>query len=321
MQFTIGRATEDDWQRAFDACPWATFFQSPAWYRHAASLLPRHELMLWSAEVDGTTVILPFLERPAPAQGGAADRRGNAAGVYGGWVASDPLTPSAAAALLVRLGQGTSALRLRFNPFHPLPARAALPGFAWEEDHTSVIDLRRPLADIWSAYASGQRRNLRAAQRSSARCRRATASQDWQDYLALYAKTLQRWGDRASSRYSDSFLLGFQGLPGASLWLAERDGRLGATILAFEKSGHIVLWHSANDADQADWFPFKLLIHEILTDAHARGLHTFDLNPSGSAAGSSQWKLLLGAQRLPAPVLVAAKPPGAGTTGPPPARD
>lgn len=308
MRVTVERATEQDWQRAFDACPWATFFQSPAWYRHAASLLPRHELMPWSAEIEGTTVVFPFFER-ATKTGflrSDVDRRGNAAGVYGGWIGPKALSPEASTALVQRFGKGATSLRLRLNPFHAAPdeTRLVRSGFAWEEDYTSVIGLGVPLEGIRAGYASGQRRNLRAAAKAGVTCRRATAPEDWKAYCALYGKTLQRWGEQATSRYKDDFLLGFAGLsPGVALWLAERAGRLGAAILAFQHGGHIVLWHSANDADESEHYPFKLLIHEILADAHARGLHTFDLNPSGAAAGSSQWKSLLGARQLPTPIL------------------
>jgi CelD/BcsL family acetyltransferase involved in cellulose biosynthesis len=312
-RLAVEEATPAQWGRALEHCPWATFFQTPDWYEATASLVPQHRRRLWRiGEGDGATVF-PFLERrTGTLLRRRTDRRGNAAGVYGGWVGPQALDPETATALLAEFARGATSLRIRLNPFHPAIPQTVPAGAAWMEETTNVIPLDQGVDGVLAGYASGQRRNIRAAQRAGVLCRTARPA-DLPRYLDLYHRTLARWGDQASMRYPDDVLLRLASLPQAqaTLWLAERGEVLGAGILAFYHRKHVVLWHSANDVAESEHFPLKLLLHEILVDAVQRGVTVFDLNPSGGHEGPSTWKRLLGAKDLPAPVLergVVAKP-------------
>lgn len=58
-------------------------------------------------------------------------------------------------------------------------------------------------------------------------------------------------------------------------WL-RHGGRVIAYMIGFEEAGRYHAWNMAFDPAAAEYYPSRLLIHEILADCHARGVREFD---------------------------------------------
>lgn len=70
-------------------------------------------------------------------------------------------------------------------------------------------------------------------------------------------------------------------------WLRHR-GRTIAYMLGFEERGVYHAWNMAFDPEAAEFYPSRLLIHEILRDCHARSIKEFDFM-RGEAGYKTKW--------------------------------
>ncbi|MHB1261312.1 MAG: GNAT family N-acetyltransferase [Thermoplasmatota archaeon] len=303
----VGEASLAEWRRAVKACPWATFFQSPDWYLTAATaLLPKHRLVPQRLEVGGTSVVLPFMERDMPgAKGKGGDRRGNAVGVYGGWLAPEALDEAQGRAVLEWLAGPATRFRLRMNPFHPPAAPEGL-GLQVKAEETSVLDASKGAQGTFDGYSHGQQDNIAKARRVGVTTRVAAGLGDWDAHIRMNLELQARWGDQVTLRYEADFLRGLATLPTDScrLWLAELDSVPHAGLIVFYQNSHVAVWHASSTVEQRKFYAFKLLLHSVLEDAAARGYRWYDLMPSHDLKGTEAWKRFLGTQSLSAPMLM-----------------
>lgn len=307
-------AGEAEWRAAAATCPWATFFETPAWFAHAKALLPNHQVVVHALDVAGRSVVVPTLERRTRKAGvETLDRRGNAAGLYGGWLAHEPLAPAEARAVVDWFAKDAAKVRLRPNPFHPpFPLDGLGPQVVAEE--TSVLDLAQGTAALWRGYSHGQQENIERARNVGVKTRVASSPEDWQAHIRMRQDLQERWGESTTMRHGPEFIAGLAALPegGCRLWLAELDGVPHAGVIVFYHGRHVALWHASSTEEQRRFYAYKLLLHRVLEDAAQRGFRWYDLMPSHDLKGTQAWKRFLGTQSLSAPMLVhppeAARP-------------
>ena len=298
-------ASAAEWQAAWRSCPYATYFQSPAWAADWAdytggTLRPAPLLVTLP---DGMRVVLP-LTRQRRHRGLANRYLLSPAGTYGGWLAAEGLQQPQAEALLPWILRSRAPLWWRVNPFDP--CAAVLERAADEPDTTRVLRLSCGPDGAYEDASRGHKSALRKALRSGLRVRRAAGADDWARYYAIYESSLTRWGEQATSRYGAGLfeLLRRRGSPDVELWLVELDE---ATVVAgglcVYGPSHAAYWHGAALAEYFELRPANLLVHEFMVDACARGLDWFDLNPSGGHAGVDTFKQRLGAESLSCPII------------------
>lgn len=310
MDIPIARVTPggaEEWDALWPACPHATYFQSREWAgiwsAYTGGRVRPHPLQVTFA--DGRSAFLPLSVR---LRHGGWSRRYLLCpgGTYGGWLSRDPLTPDHAAALARWLTRELGELEWRLHPFDPLLRGLSVPGADGDETH--ALDLSAGFAGV----VRGRSKANKAA-RAGVTIGTAGDEGDWRAYFALYEESLRRWGDAASSRYRWELFDGIRRCPSphVRLWLARLDGAVIAGALCFYAARHAVYWHGAAGQAHFELRPVNLLMQEAVRDACDRGLAWFDFNPSGGHEGVRQFKLSLGGQPLPAPVVrVAGHWPG-----------
>jgi SAM-dependent methyltransferase len=236
------------WEELALGDPTATFFQTPAWLRLAA----RHpgpergatrppEIAPLLFELPGGPACLPLLRD----RRWGRDRYFSAFGVYAALLAPRVL----AADEIARVEGALSRLNLHLvsSPFtrNAVHAGRRIPARVQSLDLGTVDP-----ADVSRDWEKGQRRWARVAQREGLSVRVASADADWDAYYRLYELSLARWGDKATRAYPASVFRDIRELPESArtLWLAEKEGVIGAGVLAFRHGRHMAVWHSAADA-------------------------------------------------------------------------
>jgi CelD/BcsL family acetyltransferase involved in cellulose biosynthesis len=168
---------------------------------------------------------------------------------------------------------------------------------------TQIIDLTlldpgNPMRD-WERDA---RRRVRGAVRDKVQVRTARSEADWERYYELYRLSLDRWGNKKTGEYPkalfDDIRRSLMNTSSIQLWVAERDGTIGAGYLAFCHNRHFSLWHGAADESFFKLGAAQLLISTLIQDALQRGFSIFDLGGSSGLAGVEAFKRQFGARTI-----------------------
>jgi hypothetical protein len=289
-------ATREQWQRACEACGYATFFHTPQWAemfrdRYPRAISPTPRLVRFD---DGMTAVVPLV-RVRYAFGAFHELQSSPAGTYGGWVSADPLTIEHRRALVNLLCELPNLI-WRENPYDTELRSLDIPGT--QDDFTQVIEL----APSPPAGTHAHRKAIHKAERCGVAVRRAASEKDWLDYIRVYNSSLRRWHDRGlpiGARYDEPFfrLVRERLSDRATLWVAEHQGAVVAGVLSFYWNRHAVAWHGSAAESGFDLRPNNLLYDTMIRDAAGRGFRWFDLNPCRGLSGVVRFKEHLGAVR------------------------
>ncbi len=301
----VREASPREWDEAWEACSYATYFQSRAWAEDWASYSNRslRPYPLRLSFEDGATAVLP-VTRQLRRKGLALRYWLSPAGTYGGCLAGEQLTRAHARGLLAWLQEDLTPFWWRVSPYDP-HAEVFAP-FATEQDETHAIQLGWGYDSACELATHGHRCAVRKAAREGLSVRRGGSPEDWAAYYRIYERSLERWGDRTSSRYDASLfeLLRRRGSPSVELWLAQlADGDIVAGGVCLYGPRHVAYWHAAALSEFFSLRPANLLINEILLDACRREFSWLDLNPSSGHEGVREFKERVGASPLPCPVI------------------
>jgi len=197
-------------------------------------------------------------------------------------------------------------LTWRVNPFGPQPVHLP-PACRVREDSTQVLPLDQLNDDelLRKNYKCSVRNKIKKAEKQNFKVVRASTWFDWQQYYALYAAALLRWGEKATSRYSLDFFRTVCDIANEHiiLWLVtHRDRIIGGSLNLYQRR-HCVEWHAAFDSEFFKFGVRNFLVHELVCDAMRRGYLVYDFNPSGGHEGTQAFKVSFGTQELASPVI------------------
>ncbi|MDJ0848133.1 MAG: GNAT family N-acetyltransferase [Myxococcota bacterium] len=305
----ISPATRATWQTHWEGCAHATFFQGPEWaevweeYSEGALLPAAREVEF----DDGARAVLPFSVEPRLA-GLVHVHHASPAGTHGGWISREALSDRHAERLDAWLARRPRDLRWRVSPFTPnasTTARSPSSAAGAVAETTQALRLDGGFEAALARWRPAARRGVRRAEQAGVRVTPAESLADWRSYYAVYLDSLERWGERASSRYDWRLFesLFRRGSRHVVLWLARVEGEVAAGALCLYAPHHVAYWHGATARRHFETRAAQLLFHEAVRDACARGLRWFDFNPSGGHAGVARFKRGFGAEDLPAPML------------------
>ncbi len=303
------RATVEDWQRTWEACEHATFFQSPEWAEVWESysqgrVRPSAKAFRFS---DGKEAILPLCFEHK--LGGLLNRYvASPEATYGGWISAVPLT-TAHAVLLVRWlleSEGTN-LVWRLNPYDPLALSAAqVCHISGQRDVTHSIRLNADPDQLLKGFKKGCREDIRKAQkRGNIEVAPAANEAEWRAYFRVYQDSLRRWGHGPDDGYRWELFdtLRRRESRYVRLWVARYDGQIVSGELSFYSSQQSISWHAATLKDYLRSGVGKFQSFEIMKDCCARGFSWLDFNPSAGLGGVKELKESFRATPLPAPLV------------------
>jgi CelD/BcsL family acetyltransferase involved in cellulose biosynthesis len=138
---------------------------------------------------------------------------------------------------------------------------------------------------LWEGYSRNVRRDVRKAMRSGVNVRPITSEEGLEVYFRLYLETMTR--NRAPTFYTKRFYRAiYRHLVSknlATMFLAEREGRVIAGIILIYSDDTAHLLGSASSSDAFRFCPNEFLLHQGMELTLSRGLRYFDfmMSPPG----------------------------------------
>lgn len=323
-------ATQEEWDEAYAACDYATFFHSRTWAELWARV--RSDRVRLAPQVvrfsDGTCAVLPLLQQSR--LGGLLKTLASSIdATFGGWIAHDALGAEHAQALVDHLfTRLPCSLAWRINPHDPHAALVlerlrsgaqrisaaqskasklarCLAGWnkpLFVDDHTHALDLEPGFGALFGNQHAVVRK-AKKARKAGVELRIAERLDEWKEYFGVYQDSIARWGRDPSDSYPwELFRLLFEvRSPAVKLWIAVYEGKIISGAVCCYAKRHVAYFHGSSLAAYFELRPVNLLMLEIIRDACERGYRWFDFGPSGFLAGVIAFKESFGAQPLPAP--------------------
>ena len=297
-------ATDDEWDKIWSRCEYATYFQSREWAE------------VWQNYTGGTSgsaarfikfsdnieAILP-LSWQISGKGWIRTSLFSPGGHAGGWISEADLSSSPHAELLVRTIAALGDVVWRVNPYQPIPKFPPL--FEVTMETTSVLRLKVGFEEIYKNWSSGHIRSVKRARTHQVAVRLAQSEEDWRHYFGVYQDSLRRWGKKVTVRYDWRLFseLCRRSSRHIRLWLACYQGEIIAGVICLYSRTIAVYWHGAALEAHFAVCPVHLLMYEAIKDACEHGYSVFDFNPSGVLVGVEAFKKRFGAIPLASPVI------------------
>lgn len=304
LKMRISPATNDQWDRVWESCEYATYFHSRQWadlWREytRGEMTPEPQLVEFPS---GKQAILPATYK-SRIRGLVRECHLSPGSSYGGWLASEQLDEAEAKQLADHITSTQSNLIWRLNPYDP--ALAALDLHTDIAEQTQAIRLNGDLDAVFRGLTRGHRSSMKKAQREGVYISQADSPDKWRTYYEIYLDSIRRWGEKTSMSYSWSMFDVLQHKPSTEviLWIASYEGQIIAGAICFSARNHVVYWHGAALESHFALRPVNLLMYEIIRDTCKQGKTWFDFNPSGQHEGVSRFKKGFGAVSLPCPLI------------------
>jgi Acetyltransferase (GNAT) domain len=300
-------ALEKEWQETCEQCPYATYFHTPEW-AYIFSAYMHGQMQPWPRKItfeDGAIAIIPF-SRISYFHGLLKQYISSPAGTFGGWLSRHDLSPVHIQKLIAYM-QKHPNITWRENPYDPCLRDIKIKGA--NSDFTQTIDLRRSYDEVLGSASKIHRNSFRRALRNGVSVRVADSKEQWQRHFQGYLAARCRWEKAGSQKSTPGYswelfeILFNARSPHCKLWLALYKDTITSSVINFYWNHHAVAWHAGAFEEYFDVYPNHLLFHEMVRDAHEKGFHWFDFNPTGDLGGVASFKDRLGTQRISSRVL------------------
>lgn len=302
-QLTVRPATTEEWDSHWNACPYATYFQSRQWsevWREYTEGIMQPEPFHITL-VNGSSLVLPLSARNGM-KGLTRNYFMCPGSTYGGWLGDTVPDAEMTRALTTTILSQYGNLTWRLNPIDPSVGQLDLEWYVDETTH--ILDLEVGPERILSGMRKGHRSSIKKATREGVEIGQAETIDDWREYYDVYVDSLRRWGSKATSNYHWRMFesLARRSGPNVCLWVARAQGRIVAGAVCFSAKHHVVYWHGAALESFFHMHPVNLLLFEIIRHSAAERKHWFDFNPSGGHEGVAHFKRGFGAVQKQCPV-------------------
>jgi lipid II:glycine glycyltransferase (peptidoglycan interpeptide bridge formation enzyme) len=281
----VRKATLTEWRDFVNACPTATFFHTPDWYKvwkEYAGLDFEAKLIRFSS---GREVLFPYCWQKRM-KGFTKKYISSPAGTYGGFLYQEEPDEQEQRELLEYIMKFKN-LQIRENPFQKIFDKP----FWTSEDFTQVINLNNSWDRIFANWTKGHSSAAKKGDREGIEIRLAQA-EDWPIYYLIYLDTIKKWKNPPDNPYSYHLFEKLQALSNkkCKLWIALYQDKIIAGCLCFYQNQHVVYWHGASLKEYYSIRPVHTLLFNIIKDAVDRNYHWFDFNPSGGHEGVMKFK-------------------------------
>jgi len=288
------------WEEIMRNCEYATFFHSPTWIKVLEKTFPHYSnATIGFTFSTGNRAIFPLIaEHSKGIFFKKVKYKSVPPGVYGGVIAEKRLTSEEIETIFGHLtSTNIRDLKVVGNPLEPYEFPKS---FVSKTLFTQILPLEEDFEQLRIRFSRGQKSNIKQAEKKGVTVRIASSLEDYEDYYHIYQKALTRWGKNEVTRYPWTLFLNLFETqdPGIKLWLAEKDRKIIAGVLALYCNSTILYWHGCSLQEYLDHYPNNLLHMEIIKDGCARGYKVYDFNPSGGHEGVVKFKESFSAKRV-----------------------
>jgi len=290
----------DFWQEVAEACPWATYFHTPAWATVYAQTFPQYAVASRGFVMEsGARAVIPFLsEEKKKFLKRETKLKSIEPGVYGGIIADQELSQQEFDKIINHiLKMKNTGGRIVGNPFKEFIFPSL---FKKKELFTQVVDLTAGFDELSKRFSRGQKSNISQAQRKNISIRMAHGEQDIETYFAIYLQTVKRWGKKTVAEYPRELFLNLhrQKDPHVRFYLAEKDGRSIAGIIVLVWNKNLIYWHGCSLDEALKDYPNNLLHYTVIKWGCENSYACYDMGPSMDMEGIIRFKSSFGAEKV-----------------------
>ncbi|MCB0994831.1 MAG: GNAT family N-acetyltransferase [Acidimicrobiales bacterium] len=299
------------WQRCVEADPTAIATQTPEWTDAATAASRLRDGSRYYTFSDGSTAVLPLLQRCIGGRPIAAWSIPMNLG-FGGLVGA-PSTPARVAAVMADLRQQ----KLAYTSIRPLPTV----GDAWDlgdgasavQRYSHVLDLRGGLDEVWTKRLNRKARNyVRRAERNGVEVECDTTGRLAPEFDRLLSLSVERWaGQQREPLWLARARAARRDPPGrwgeiakrldgkCHIWVARIDGRTAAALILLlgpaALSIRSAMDHSLVKTSRAN----ELLEWSAIRDAVEHGCDLYHLGETTPDSSLAHFKERFGATLVP----------------------
>lgn len=297
----LGEAAAPAWEKAVNACPYSTFFHTPAWARIISNSFPRTRATAQTFQINGTTIVLPTTDYGAEAKGFFKATFSNFLGVYGGPIANRVLTPEEFAGVCTELTSlRTKRVDVVGNPYGDVEPKLG-DGWTKRKNFTQIVplDTWTDEKELMSRYVHLIRNSVHRAERRGYSLKQAETPAEVARYYELYSAALTRYADSATGHYPLSLFMNAlrEGPEKAPIWLAMIGDRVAGGVLSFVHNKRWIAWNAAFSEEEFPHGVAKFMHHKLILEAKRLGCVSYDFNPSGGHEGTVKFKEMYGAEK------------------------
>lgn len=302
LSFVVESAGLGEWEELLSRCPCATFFHSPSWVEAICAAFPGYSNATCIARSsDGRRAILPLVQSWEGKRSGLRGLESVPPYCYGGPIFEGTPDPDFIASATLAIVESSTVraqeVLLHGNPYFAL----SIPGLrAVTGSETQIVCLSGGYGEVKKRYKTRHKSTLTKPKLSAITTTVGDCCNDWKEYFDLYQKSLQRWGENATSNHPWSVFDRLrQAGPNVRLWLAKANGITCSGAIVLYQFPRAFYWHGAFDSNYSKLSPNNILHDAIIHDACDAGYEAYDLLSSGSHVGVASFKDSLGATRVP----------------------
>ncbi|MGE0267279.1 MAG: lipid II:glycine glycyltransferase FemX [Candidatus Omnitrophota bacterium] len=294
---TIQTPTDEQWDRIWSACDQATFYHSRVWHliwqEYTGRKIKVEPLLLNLS--DGNQVLIP-VSCHTVANGLIKRYLSSPASSFGGWISDKALTEEHHGVLFEFMRNQYPFLVLRLNPYYSFTPK--IKDAFVIQDNTQVLKLDTDFDQVYARFSKRHKTYINKAQKQGVVIQPANSDSDWSAFYDMYLETFKRWGDKASSKYKQSFFESIHQLnsPHARLWMAYFEDRPVAGVIIFYSKKIVLYGYPASFSQHQSLRATDVLLYDIIKDACARQYQFFDFSPSGWHKGVIEYKERFGSE-------------------------
>ena len=286
MKMTSIEANDNEWLDACKSDEYSTFFHSPHWYNIWNKIYGFKSETL-KFELENKVIYLPLASKTNKLN--IKTYFSSPGTTYGGFISEFDLNQDEKKLLFEQLKLFKNIV-YRQNPFNNIIVPAEL---KLKADFTQFINLNDEHSIIIKSWSKGHKSAAKKALREGVEIKSANTWDEWSKYYLVYKDSIQRWGEKVTTIYSETFFkLIFEMIPSEyrTLWVAKYQGEVISGALCFIFNQHISYWHGATHRDFFKLRPSNALIYVIVQEMCNKQYMWFDMNPSGGLDGVIHFK-------------------------------
>lgn len=290
--------SEADWEAFLAACPRATFYHTPAWYRPHAETYGWEMAPMGIRLSNGEEALLPMALR-AKYRGLLREAVSGVGGGYGGLVTPRPWPLDWVQVAYREVSQVFPELFVYSNPFEHY-FNAPLPGFGFRLLETSTQALA--LADLETLrerYSRSRRKQCRKAMAEGYQIQTVPAYGELERFYRVYEEATAEWSSRRWVRPKVFFerLLRYGGERLRICYVLQEGEPIGVRLIAsYGQVGIGLVYALKRGHDQGA--ASSALTEAALAMCYKAGLRFYDFGGSGALAGIRYFKESFGAVPL-----------------------
>jgi len=282
----VSRASNEEWDQAFENSPDACFFQSRAWLEIWDEIYPDRKAICYKIlSKNGEKYFIGGLEKKM-FKGLIKRFDSGPEGTYGGFFSDKKIESGHIDELIAAIKPWFPFIISCFDKY-----QLSKINNTWELDVAYVVHIEKG-QDNSLSYNRNTKRNIRKAEQHNLSVKIATDEEEWKNYYQMYVDNAPRWNKQIETLYPYTLFerIRKENRISKRLWLAFDNDHLLYGFLVFFHKNTAYAWHGSGYPEGLNKGAAPLLHHHIIRFCKDSGYKYYDLMTNGRKDSIHQFK-------------------------------